>query len=86
MSGSRTTWLWLLFIGIVLAILTVYGSFHPSSWVTTPAMLVFLGYLIIIPFLLWFIKGQLILRVVVGSMWVIYVTMWLLALYEASTT
>ena len=76
----------LIVVGVILHLVTSYGSVNPRSPVGSPAIIMLGVYLVALPVALWFIEEERTLRFIIFFMWVIYVAFWIVAAYRMRLT
>ena len=74
----------LLATGIALHFMSTYAAFHPGNLILFkfsyfPLCLV----LLLLPITLWRMHGDRPLRIAVGGIWVSYIALWVVAIYQA---
>jgi hypothetical protein len=60
--------------GILIAGLFLYFSFDPKERFTKLATFAFLGYMLAVPIVLFFLKGERLWRIAVLAIWLVYVS------------
>ncbi len=77
----------LLAIGALLHFVTQYGAFHPAA----PRLVFEISYValclvvLLIPVVLWRMRGDRPFRIAVGAIWVSYLFLWGVAVYQTMT-
>jgi len=82
MSKTRLVLLMLLGVGVLLEIAAIYGSYHPLSPVGKPAIILQMLFLLVVPFIVWKMYGERLLRALVICTCVIYLVLWCIGMYR----
>ena len=72
LSTRGTLWM-LLVAGIVLHAATAFLAYSPQKPLTEAVGLAVIVYMVSLPLAVWFVKGETRLRIIVVSVWAVYV-------------